>query len=136
MKLYNLCLYIHACLYIIPFHKLVYHDVNEEASVARANERVKKSTEDAFRDTVRGYVTVIPEHSSIRLQNARAKYALYPVWVLNTTWNGNKYTFAMNGQTGKFVGNLPLDRGAYWKYFGIYTGIAAAVAYAIGRFIL
>jgi len=26
----------------------------------------------------------------------------------------------MNGQTGKFVGNLPVDRGLYWKYFGIY----------------
>ena len=30
----------------------------------------------------------------------------------------------MNGQTGKLVGDLPLDRSRYWKYFG---GIAAAV---------
>jgi hypothetical protein len=64
------------------------------------------------------------ESSSIKLNNAKAKYALYPVWLLNTTWNGNKYTFAMNGQTGKFVGDLPIDSGAAAKWF---FGIAAAV---------
>ena len=36
-------------------------------------------------------------------------YALYPVWLLNTTYNGKKYTFVMNGQTGKMVGNIPID---------------------------
>ena len=112
------------------------YDVNEEESVNRANERVKRSTEDAFRDTVKGYATVVPEHSSIQLKNGKAKYALYPVWILNTTWNGNKYKFAMNGQTGKFVGDLPLDKGAYWKYFGMYTAITGAVVYALLRLIL
>ncbi|MCK9444496.1 MAG: hypothetical protein M0Q14_08215 [Tissierellaceae bacterium] len=111
------------------------YDVNEEESLARANERVKKSTEETFRNTVKGYITVIPEHTSIRLENGKARYALYPVWILNTNWNGNKYTFAMNGQTGKFVGDLPLDKGAYWKYFATYTGIASLLIYLVGRFI-
>ncbi len=112
------------------------YDVNEEQSVERANQRVRKSTQDAFRETVKGYVTVVPDHTSIQLENGRAKYALYPVWVLNTSWRGNKYTFAMNGQTGKFVGNLPIDKGAYWKYFGMYTLIIGAIIYAIARMIL
>ena len=30
----------------------------------------------------------------------------------------------MNGQTGKFVGNLPMDNGTVWKIFG---GVFAAV---------
>ena len=33
----------------------------------------------------------------------------------------------MNGQTGKFVGNLPTDKGAYWKFYGIGAGISAAL---------
>ena len=51
-----------------------------------------------------------------------------PVWILNTTWNGQTYRFAMNGQTGKLVGDLPLDKGEYVKWLlGLTAGIGAAV---------
>ena len=73
---------------------------------------------------------MIPEQSSVRISGGNAKYALYPVWLLNTTYNGQKYTFAMNGQTGKFVGDLPLDKGAYAKWWGIIGGITAAAVFA------
>ena len=112
------------------------YDVDESASVARANERIKKSVEEEFRSTVQGYSTVVAESTSIRLKNGEAKYALYPVWVLNTTWNGNKYIFAMNGQTGKFVGDLPMDKGAFWKYFSIISVIGAAAIYALASIII
>ena len=105
------------------------YDVDAEQSVARANERVKTSTEDAFRDTVQGYATVTPESTNIRLHNGKTKYALYPVWILNTTYKEEKYTFAMNGQTGKFVGNLPTDWGKFWKVGALITAIASAVIY-------
>lgn len=111
------------------------YDVTEQESIGRANERVKRSTEDAFISTVKGYATVVPEGSSINLNNGKAKYALYPVWVLNTRWKGNKYTFAMNGQTGKFVGNLPLDKSAYWKWFGMLTLVFGLIAYVIANLV-
>ncbi len=112
------------------------YDVEAEKSIERANERAKKSVEQSFLSTVNGYNTVIPEHSSIRIENGTVKYALYPVWILNTVWNGNTYTFAMNGQTGKFVGDLPLDKGAYWKHIGILSGIFSILSYVIARIIL
>ena len=102
------------------------YDVDAEASVERANERIKKSTEDAFAATVDGYTTVTPVMSSINLENGTSKYALFPVWLLNTTWNGEKYTFAMNGQTGKLVGNLPLDKSAYKRWLFGLTGVISA----------
>ncbi len=103
------------------------YDVTSEESIARANERIKVSTADAFASTVNGYTTVLPEASSVMLNNSSAKYALYPVWLLNTSWNGQKYTFAMNGQTGKLVGDLPLDKGAYKRWlFGIGAAATAA----------
>ena len=107
------------------------YDVDAEASVERANARIKKSTEDAFASTVNGYATVTPVTSSINLENGTSKYALLPVWLLNTTWNGEKYTFAMNGQTGKFVGNLPLDKGAYRKWLFGLTGVIGAACLAL-----
>lgn len=105
------------------------YDVSAEESIDRANERVKSSTENEFAATVTGYNSVVPEYSSIRLSNGKAKYALYPVWILNTTWNNEKYTFAMNGQTGKFVGNLPMDKGAYMRWLLSMTGIVGVVVF-------
>ena len=74
-----------------------------------------------------GYTTANPENSNIQLHSGKVKYALYPVWLLNTTWNGNKYVFAMNGQTGKFVGDLPLDKAAATKWT---LGLTAALSVA------
>lgn len=107
------------------------YDVSAEESVNRANERIEESTKRAFRDTVMGFDAVDETNASIRLKNGKARYILCPVWILNTTWNGEKFTFAMNGQTGKFVGNLPLDKGAFWRSFAIYAAIASVVAYIV-----
>lgn len=107
------------------------YDVTVEESTERANERVKRSTEEAFAATVTGYDTVTPERSSVQLQGGSIKYALYPVWLLSTTWNGKPYLFAMNGQTGKFVGDLPIDEAAARKWTLGLTAIFTAVGYGL-----
>ena len=109
------------------------YDVDAQASIENANKRIIRSAEETFRETIQGYGMVTTESTYIDLQNGTAKYALYPVWLLNTKWQGNTYTFAMNGQSGKFVGDLPLDKGAFWRKFGLFTGIfgAAASAFAV-----
>ena len=105
------------------------YDVTAEESIDRANERVKKSTEQAFAETVIGYETVTAENTSVQFHGGKARYALYPVWLLNTTWNGNRYTFAMNGQTGKFVGDLPVDKSAATRWTLILAAVFTAVTY-------
>ena len=107
------------------------YDVDAETSIERANERIKKSTEDAFAKTVNGYDSVVPENTSVQLENGHAKYALYPVWLLNTDWKGKKYTFAMNGQTGKLVGDLPLDKAAARRMHLGLTVLITAAAFAM-----
>ncbi len=106
------------------------YDVSSEQSCERANERVKQSITDALSRTVVGYDSVVPTATNMHIADGSCRYALYPVWILNTSWNGQKYTFAMNGQTGKFVGDLPVDKKAVWKRIGILTPILGAVAYA------
>ena len=107
------------------------YDVDAGESIDQANQRIKQSTEDAFRSTVMGYTTVTAVDSNIRLQNSKARYALYPVWILNTDWNGQKFTFAINGQTGKIAGDLPMDKATFWKYLLGVTGAVTALAFAI-----
>lgn len=107
------------------------YDVDADQSVQRANERVKKSTEEAFAQTVKNYTTVVTENSNIHLSSGKVKYALYPVWILNTTWKDEKFTFAMNGQTGKFVGNLPVDKAAAVRWGLGLTAAFSVVAYGV-----
>lgn len=107
------------------------YDVEMEECMTRATKRIKQSAEDVLRETVKGYQTVTPVNRLVNIMNARYWYALYPVWILNTTWKGEKYTFAMNGQTGKMVGDLPADQGAFWKFVGIRGVLLGAIIYAL-----
>lgn len=107
------------------------YDVTADSSISRINERIKNSTQDIFASTVTGYATVFPEHSDLHIADSKAKYALFPVWILNTTYEGKNYKFAMNGQTGKFVGNLPVDKKAYRKWFLRFTAIYGAAVFLI-----
>ncbi len=107
------------------------YDVSAEASIERANQRIKQSTEAAFAETAGGYSSVVPEHSAVKFHAGKAKYALLPVWLLSTSWNGQNYLFAMNGQTGNFVGNLPVDKKAYWTWFSLLALGISAVAFLL-----
>ncbi len=53
------------------------------------------------------YDSCAPSSSSISISDGRQDYVMYPVWLLNIKYGSKLYTFAMNGQTGKFVGELP-----------------------------
>lgn len=107
------------------------YDISAADSQPRANQRIRASLEHALENTVRGYATVSLSQSSVQLQEPNIRYALLPVWLLTAHYKDNTYQFAMNGQTGKLVGDLPLDRAAYWKWWaGIAVSVAAA-AYAV-----
>lgn len=109
------------------------YDVDAQYSQQRASSRIKTSMEDALRHTVIGYTTCTPVSSSVRLSDSKIRYALLPVWMLSTRYKDKNYIFAMNGQTGKFVGDLPVDWG---KFFLWWVGVAAAVsviAYGIAQ---
>jgi DNA-directed RNA polymerase subunit RPC12/RpoP len=111
------------------------YDVTAEQMAGRTNDRVAASLRKAARGTVTGYETVAEESADIRLRRGEIRYALLPVWILNTSWKGKSYIFAMNGQTGRFVGDLPLDVGAFWRWaLGLLFGAGAVFGALIWAF--
>ena len=106
------------------------YDVPKEECIGRAKKRIRRSTEREFRNTVKGYHVIDQEKANMEIKD-QAKYALYPVWILNTTWKGKKYIFAMNGQTGRFVGDLPVDKGAARKWMLGLTAALSAASYGV-----
>jgi len=93
------------------------YDVSRDDSMQRIESRAKRSASDELRKTVTGYNSISDADENLSVKNVEMKYALMPVWMLSTKWNGQNFLFAMNGQTGKLIGDLPIDKGKYWRYF-------------------
>lgn len=118
----------------LPGYMADKYDITVEESSKRADARAENTIVDSLRGSVTGYVGVIEKNRSIRLKRGEVKYALLPVWILNTKWNGKKYMFAMNGQTGKFIGDLPIDKNKRTRIFATVYGIIALVTALIMLF--
>ena len=100
------------------------HDVDAQHCQPRANERIQKSVAQLMKGTVGGYASATPANTRIQLLNSQVSQVLMPVWMLNTRWQDHTYTFAMNGQTGRFIGDLPTDKGKFWGWLlGLTAGI-------------
>lgn len=104
------------------------YDVTIDDSRDRADTRCSETLAQALRDTVTGYGACVTEREDIALRRGKVHYALLPVWMLSTKWRGQDFLFAMNGQTGKLVGDLPTDRGRFW---GMFAAIAAPLTVAL-----
>ena len=107
------------------------YDVSEADSKPRATGRAANSIESMVNSTALGYSTCMPEQKNVRVIPDKAKYVLLPVWMLSTRWNGNSYLFAMNGQTGKLIGDLPISKGRFFEWFLKISLPIAAVLGAI-----
>ena len=84
-------------------------DVTVEQCRQRADQRCEETLLSALRSTVNRYNSCILKDSNVNLKRGKVHYALLPVWMLHTKWQGKDFLFAMNGQTGKIVGDLPIN---------------------------
>lgn len=104
-----------------------YDDTAEDCAV-RAKERVDASVANAMRGTVHGYLTVTPIERQVLLTKSDVRYALLPVWFMNTRYKDKNYTFVINGETGKMSGKLPISPWRFAAWFASLTAIVGAIA--------
>ncbi|MBR7149130.1 MAG: hypothetical protein IKD13_09905, partial [Firmicutes bacterium] len=97
----------------------------------RADDRAAETAYRAMEASVKGYMTKICINKDILLKRGEVKYALLPVWLLSTQWKGKNFLFAVNGQTGKMVGDLPVSGGKFWGLFAGLTTLMTALLAAI-----
>ncbi len=97
----------------------------------RVDARIRSTVKDEIRDTVKGYDTVDTESCQVDIREGKIHYCMLPVWMLSTKYNGEVYSFAMNGQTGKVTGNLPVDKNLATGYFFKISIITMLVAQLI-----
>ena len=82
--------------------------------------------------SITGYNSVSTLSENISIDYTAKHYALLPVWMLHTKWQGKDYLFAMNGQTGKLVGDLPVDKRKVAAWFaGISVPLMILLAFLL-----
>lgn len=112
------------------------YDVDADTAAPNADARVENSALGVLQDTVQGYDRVECKEHTIIKEEGKVTYAMAPVWILTTRYNGEAYTFMMNGQTGKFVGELPYSNSKAMFALAVSALITLPVFYYIIKFVL
>ncbi len=84
-------------------------DINSKAAFSEIRRRVNHSLDNKLNEGLENYRSKIIDEK-FEINPVKVKYAILPLWELNVPWEGGTAFFAMNGQSGKFVGNFPLDK--------------------------
>lgn len=92
-------------------------DVETDGMTLRARANVEGKAYPLIRDQVGA------EYDSVTYKSGRlnakldAKYLLLPVYLFNIEYDGVKYEYAVNGQTGNLIGNVPTGKRESRLYF-------------------
>lgn len=86
------------------------YDVASEVAIKDAETRSLNSTVEDMKRDMGNYSAKNVFENTLVAKQIKAEYALLPVWMVNVKYKDKYYTFAMNGQTGEFIGNIPLDK--------------------------
>ena len=97
---------------------------------SRAKKRIINTTKDELRNTVTGYTSVTDGSGSIQMTDEEVNYVMLPVWMLNTKHEGKMYHFAINGQTGRVSGDLPIDKKKQ-KFIFIGITVLSYIVFAL-----
>jgi DNA-directed RNA polymerase subunit RPC12/RpoP len=86
------------------------YDVEKDAVFPRIKERSVNAATDVMRKSITGYSSVTVTGNTLDIKKNKWEHYLLPVWLLSYKYNDKFYHFAINGQTGKFAGDLPVSK--------------------------
>ena len=110
-------------------------DEDPDKSLPRASTRMQTSAADVFSGCTSEFQSASVKSSNLKLVDPSVKYVLLPVYLLNLTYKGKNYRFAVNGQTGKVVGELPISKLKSFLHFSSFFAVAAAIGGTIAYFL-
>lgn len=128
--------YNHA--YLAGYYALKY-DVDAAITLENATKRAMNSTIDYLYADMGAYQNKTIANNALQVMKNTHQYVLLPIWMVNVKYRDKMYLFAMNGQTGEFVGDIPFDKGKAILYaillfvfgFALTIGISYAL-YLLG----
>ncbi len=110
------------------------YDVEKNEAKKITINRAQASTLDDLQSKARSsYTSFISDTKDTSIEEESIDYVLLPVWMVNIKYKEKMYTFAMNGQTGKMIGDIPFSKKKAVLFvliiFAVIFGIAALLTY-------
>ena len=99
-------------------------DISQQDLTAKVAQRMDDYAKTLLENTMNGYSGVSIDNYNDETFDQNWRYSLLPVWIVTYKFNGEIMPFAINGQTGKTYGKLPIA-------IGKVIGIAAIIAVVI-----
>ena len=101
----------------------------------QVQDELQDYSEKLLRDTANGYTTLTNVRTSTDITSENNEYVLLPVWLVtyrSSDANKKVYYYAMNGQTGKFIGNLPISWKSVLKFWSIVFLASSLISIIFG----
>lgn len=99
--------------YMAGFYAEEYNE-DDQTTLERAKSRARDTMLSQTREAAGAYGVKTIHNSSEIYSNTISKYAMLPVWLLNVEYQGKDYLYAINGETGKIAGKLPICKKKLW----------------------
>jgi len=116
-------------------------DKTAEDIASKAESRMKQTAYSVANTAASaGYEGAVRTGGSLQAVMSQVRYVLLPVYLFQVSHAGKNYSFAVNGQSGKIMGEIPTDKGVQFRHFLKYSLpavglilLASVVSYLMGR---
>ncbi|MGM9903192.1 hypothetical protein A5844_002425 [Enterococcus sp. 10A9_DIV0425] len=113
-------------------------DIEYQAIQSDVAQELNDYSEKLLRDTANGYTSLTGVQTSATITEEKNEYVLLPVWLVTYRSNDSDkkvYYYAMNGQTGKVSGVLPIShKKLALTSFGLFALLA--ILFMIGGYLI
>lgn len=92
-------------------------------------------SEKIYKSTINGYDSVRVDSCHVNTLKESWQYAMLPVWMMTFNYEDKNYLYAMNGQTGKNYGELPIDKGKLAAFGAIMFVVLTLICLLGGYFL-
>jgi hypothetical protein len=125
--------------YLSGFYSEQYNQSSNELK-PRAEEQVQKFGMDMCSDAAKSgshgkYDRVQNKNLNVTYKSVEPHYGLMPVWKYDYSYKGTPYPFFINGQTGKLVGQAPVDSKRVWSFAAIVAAVCLVIGLAAAYFL-
>ncbi len=110
------------------------YDVDKEAVLPRIQQRMYSNNAQIL-DSTTHYTRLTSRRQYDRTDNLSWDYMLLPVWFMTFNYKGKLWEYAVNGQSGKVAGELPISKGKLALFCSILAALIAVAIFIGGYFL-
>jgi DNA-directed RNA polymerase subunit RPC12/RpoP len=119
--------------YMAGYYAEEYNESDKETKT-RALDRAETAMKQEMIENAGKYEKKAIVSYNDKIMKYNSDYVMLPVWLFNIEYKGKKYTFAINGDTGKITGKLPVSFTKVLLASGITFIFAQIIALIIRLF--